>query len=180
MFDSLKTPIFVHKHHTMKKHALSIASFIGVIAVLLLVIFRKDPTPVYSVSPVKTIENRIEGAEKEIYHYETKVGDEKKIIAAISGQINELRAELEAVKLKRDTFQIIQIQDTLIRSLTVENNHLRTVIDTQDSIIVAQRYIINSKDTLIAIGKHDIKRIKRQRNISLAANGILTGIVIFK
>ena len=50
----------------------------------------------------------------------------------------------------------------------------------QDSIIVAQRYIIDSKDTIISIGNNNLKQIKRQRNISMLVNTALTGIILFK
>ncbi len=50
----------------------------------------------------------------------------------------------------------------------------------QDTIIQAQRYIINSKDTLLALKDIDIKKIKRQRNWALIGSGVLTGLLIIK
>lgn len=149
----------------------------GIIAIIVLLVFQKQPKPVYPIAPVKVIENRIAGKEKEIHHFETKVGDEKKIIAAIGRELNALRLELENVKSKKDTIQIIQIQDTFIDTLTKQNKHLFTTIDLKDSIILAQRYIINNQDTIIKLSKQDIKRVKRQRNRSIAVN-VAQGLVI--
>lgn len=165
--------------YTMNKQAIvPILSFLGILTLILIVVFRKDPAPIYPVREVKTIEKAIQGKEKEINNYFTQVNNEKKIIEAISKEIKDLRIQLDQVKAEKDTVLIIQIQDTLINVLTLENTHLRNVITNQDSIIVAQRYIINSQDTIIAIKDNQLKKVKRQRNWSLAANGVLTGLVI--
>ncbi len=71
-------------------------------------------------------------------------------------------------------------QDTIINTLNVENSHLKNVIVGQDSIIIAQRYIINSKDTIIQIQNHESKKLKRQRNISFLVASALGGILILK
>lgn len=154
--------------------------FAAVVVLILLTVFNKPNSPIFEIPPVKHIETRIEGKESEITVIHEYIGNEKKIIAELSSKFDLLMNELEVVKNKRDTFQIVQIQDTIISSLSLENRHLYHVIDSQDSIIVAQRYIINSKDTLIAIGEHNLKRVKKHRNLSLVFNGILTGIVVFK
>lgn len=165
--------------YTMSKQLIvPILSFLAIISLIIIVVFRKDPAPIYPVREVKTIEKAVQGKEKEIHNYFTQVNNEKKIIDAISKEIKDLRLQLDQVKSEKDTVLIIQIQDTLINLLTNENKHLRNVITNQDSIITAQRYIINSKDTIIAVKDNQIKKVKRQRNWSLAANGVLTGLVI--
>jgi len=164
----------------MKIQIKDILIFAGILAVILLLVFKKKPEQIFHVEPVKKIETRIEGKETFINTIEKRIGNETKIISEITSQIEFLRAELMNVKNKRDTFQIIQIQDTLINSLSNENWRLKNIVRDQDSIIVAQRYIINSKDTLISIGKFDLKRVKKQRNISLFFNALQTGIIIFK
>lgn len=163
-----------------KQLIVPILTFIGIISLILILVFRKDPAPIYPVREVKTIEKAVQGKEKEINNYITQVTNDKKIIEAISKEIKDLRLQLDHVKSEKDTVLIIQIQDTLINLLTNENTHLRKVVANQDSIIVAQRYIINSKDTIIAVKDNQIKKVKRQRNWSLAANGVLTGLVILK
>lgn len=165
--------------YTMNKQLIvPILSFLAIISLIFIVVFRKDPAPIYPVREVKTIEKAVQGKEKEIHNYFTQVNNEKKIIEVISKEIKDLRVQLDQVKAEKDTVLIIQIQDTLINLLTNENTHLRKVVANQDSIIVAQRYIINSKDTIIAVKDSQIKKVKRQRNWSLAANGVLTGLVI--
>lgn len=152
----------------------------GIITVILMLVFKNNTKPVFKIEPIKQIETRIEGKETEINTIEKRIGDENKIIDAITSEINTLKIDLENFKLKRDTVQIIQIQDTLIGALELENDHLNNVIDKKDSIIVAQRFIINDQDTVIAVLKNDSKKFKKQRNISLLINGILTGVAILK
>jgi len=152
----------------------------GVIAIILMLIFRGSEKPVYKVAPIKKIETRIEGKETRINTIEKRIGNEKNIIRQISNEIGLLRADLETFKAERDTVRIIQIQDTIINVLTSENTHLKSVVNDQDSIIVHQRYIINSNDTIIAVLKNDTKRFKKQRNISILINALLTGAFILK
>jgi hypothetical protein len=54
------------------------------------------------------------------------------------------------------------------------------VIKNQDTIIQAQRYIINSQDTIITSQGIDIQKLKRQRNISVILNALLTTGLIIK
>jgi len=152
----------------------------GVIAIILLLVFRPQPKQLYKVSPIKKIETRIEGKETQINTIEKRIGNEKNIISKISNEIGLLRADLETFKAERDTIRIIQIQDTIINVLTSENTHLKSVVNDQDSIIVHQRYIINSNDTIVTVLKADTKRFKKQRNISILINALLTGAVILK
>jgi hypothetical protein len=154
--------------------------YVGVISIILLLVFRGDEKPIYEVSPIEQIYNNIEGKDSIIVHHEKIVIREKSNAEESRILFDSLFLELERVKNKRDTFQIIQIQDTLINTLNVENYHLRNVIEGQDSIIVAQRYIIDSKDTIISIGQNDLKEVKRQRNISMLINGVLGSVLIFK
>ena len=153
---------------------------LGVIAIILLLVFRGPDKSIYKVAPIKQIETRIEGKETQINTIETRIGNEKEIIRKISNEINLLRADLDTFKSLRDTVRIIQIQDTIIEVLTSENVKLKSVVNDQDSVINFQRYIINSKDTIIAVLSADKKRFKKQRNISLIINGLLTGAVILK
>jgi hypothetical protein len=148
----------------------------GILVVIGLLLFRKP-----AESPViteKTIEKRIEAKEADVNNYYTTVNNEKQIVAAIHKEIEGLRAELERVKAQKDTFLIVQIQDTLINTLTAENTSLRTIINVQDSLIAAQRYIINSKDTIIAIYGQQVKKAKRQRNWAIAGGVIVGGGII--
>ena len=153
---------------------------LGIIAIILLLVFRGTEKPVYKIAPIKKIETRIEGKETRINTIEKRIGNEKNIISKISNEITLLRQDLERFKSERDTVRIVQIQDTIINVLTSENTHLKSVVNDQDSIIVHQRYIIDSKDTIVTVLKADTKRFKKQRNISILINALLTGAVILK
>ncbi len=127
----------------------------GIIAIICLLIFNQpekyEPT-------INEIETRIIEKDTIILNNEKIVIREKNNAAETRVLFDSLFLELEKVKTSRDTFQIIQIQDTLINTLNVENSHLKNVIVGQDSIIIAQRYIIDSKDTIISIGNNDLKK----------------------
>ena len=68
----------------------------------------------------------------------------------------------------------------MIHVLYKRDKEKDAIIAAQDTIIQAQRYIINSKDTIIATKDFDIKRLKRQRNLSMLLNGLLTTGLIIK
>tara|TARA_R110000868_G_scaffold191058_4_gene435217 strand:- start:103 stop:603 length:501 start_codon:yes stop_codon:yes gene_type:complete len=152
----------------------------GIIFLIFYVVLKSGDSPVYKIAPIKKIETRIEGKETHIKTIEKRIGNENIIIDAITSELRLLKDDLEKFKAERDTVRIVQIQDTIIYRLETENVHLNNVILDQDSIIVAQRFIINDKDTIIAVLEHDGKKFKRQRNLSLILNGVLTGVAILK
>lgn len=143
-----------------------------ILALFLWLFFKPNSKPI-STNEVRTIERRIASKDTTINHYTTKVMSSKAIISKLQPQIDTLRMLLKSVKNQRDTFKIVRIQDTLINILTVQNDSLKSVVMYQDSIIVAQRYIINSKDTIIALERNSSKKYKRQRNWSIVGNAIL-------
>jgi len=145
-----------------------------------LVLLMREPKHVYPVSTQKTIEKRIEGKETIIKEKGKLIDNSKLIISELNTGLFDLQAQLDAVKNSRDTFNIVQIQDTMIHTLYKRDKEKDFIIANQDTIITAQRYIINSKDTIISIQALDIKKIKKQRNWSLILNGILTGGLILK
>ena len=104
----------------------------------------------------------------------------RQIISQLNDGLFDLQAQLDAVKDSRDTFNIVQIQDTMIHTLYRRDKEKDLIIANQDTIITAQRYIINSKDTIISTLQFDLKKIKRQRNWSFLLNGLLTGGLILK
>ncbi len=140
----------------------------------------RKPTQVYTVSKQKTIERRIEGKETVIKEQGKVIDNSKSIIAELNHGLFDLQAQLDDVKNSRDTFNIVQIQDTMIHVLYKRDKEKDAIIAAQDTIIVAQRYIINSQDTIITSQAFDIKKLKRQRNISLLLNGLLTTGLIIK
>jgi len=150
------------------------------IAVMGVFLLLKKEKQYYPVSTQKTIEHRVEGKETQIQSWTKTIGNEKNIIDKIALLQKDFEAKLLEVRNARDTFQIVQYQDTLIHVLYKKVDHLTNTVTLQDSVITAQRYIINSKDTIITVQKIDLKKIKRQRNWSLLANGVLTGLLIIK
>ena len=150
------------------------------LGVMCFVLLMRDPKQVYPVSTQKTIEKRIEGKETIIKEKGKVIDNSKLIISQLNNGLFDLQSQLEAVKNARDTFNIVQIQDTMIHTLYKRDREKDLIIASQDTIINAQRYIINSMDTIITSLTLDIKKIKRQRNWSYILNGILTGALILK
>ena len=155
---------------------------IVILVLLVFVVFNyfKPSKQVFPVSKQKTIERRIEGKETVIKLNTIASDNGKKVIKTLNGRVDELMAELSIIKGRRDTFNIVPIQDTLIRILYVQGQVKDGVIKNLDTIVQAQRYIINSKDTIIATKDFELKKVKRQRNISLLVNGVLTTLLIIK
>lgn len=149
------------------------------IGICLILMLRK-PIQVYPVSKQKTIEKRIEGKETVIREKGQVIDNSKKIIAKLNAGLLDLHSQLDSVKNARDTFNIIQIQDTMIHVLYRRDKEKDMIIKNQDTVIQAQRYIINSQDTIITTQAFDIKRLKKQRNISVLLNALLTTGLIIK
>ena len=150
------------------------------LGVMCFILLMREPKQVYPVSTQKTIEKRIEGKETIIKEKGKIIDNSKLIISQLNNGLFDLQAQLDAVKNSRDTFNIVQIQDTMIHTLYRRDKEKDLIIASQDTIITAQRYIINSKDTIISVLELDIKKIKRQRNWSFILNAILTGGLILK
>ena len=151
--------------------------FLGICVVFLLL---RNPKQIYPISTQKTIEHRIQGKETVIETQTIVANNDKKIIATLTAGLSDLEKELEKVRNSRDTFNIVQIQDTMIHVLYARDKFKDDVIARQDTIILAQRYIIDSKDTIITTQKFDIKKLKRQR-LGLSIYGLLmTGVAILK
>lgn len=149
------------------------------LVVICLFLLMRKPTQVYPVTKQKTIERRIEGKETLIKEQGKVIDNSKSIIAELNNGLFDLQSQLDGVKNARDTFNIVQIQDTMIHVLYKRDKEKDVIIASQDTIIQAQRYIINSKDTIITAQAFDIKKLKRQRNISVLLNALLgTGLII--
>ena len=148
--------------------------------VMCLFLLLRKPTQVYPVSKQKVIEKRIEGKETIIKEQGKVIDNSEQFIEELNAGLLDLHSQLDKVKNSKDTFNIVQIQDTMIHVLYRRDKEKDVIIAAQDTIIQAQRYIINAKDTIIATKDFDLKRIKRQRNISILLNGLLTTGLIIK
>ena len=147
--------------------------------VMCIFLLMRNPKQVYPVSKQKTIERRIEGKETLIREKGQVIDNSNKFIAELNAGLLDLHSQLDAVRDSKDTFNIVQIQDTMIHVLYRRDKEKDLIIKNQDTIIQAQRYIINSKDTIITAQAFDIKKLKRQRNISVLLNALLgTGLII--
>lgn len=137
------------------------------------------PRPAFSVNP-KVIERRIEGKTQEIHHHTKQVNNFKDLSLSMNQLRDQMLAELEEVKRRRDTTRIIQVQDSTISVLLTHLNVKDSIIYHQDAIISSQGYVIASKDTLLLLSKDELRKVKRQRNWSFVANGALVGLLILK
>jgi hypothetical protein len=163
----------------LKKENISIVLTLC-LGVMCFILLMRDPKQVYPISNQKTIERKIEGKETIIKEKGKVIDNSKFIISELNHGLFDLQQQLDAVKNSRDTFNIVQIQDTMIHTLYRRDKEKDLIINSQDTIINAQRYIINSKDTIISVLELDIKKIKKQRNWSFILNGILAGTLILK
>ena len=130
------------------------------------------------------IHTRIEGAKQVVNTKETKIIRDLDLIDQFTTKIKNMENQLRLAKSSSDTVVIIQIQDTLIAHLTESGSIKDTVISSQRVVIHNLKYIVDANDTLRDISekefKREIKKLKRQRNISFAVNAVLTGLFIFK
>lgn len=162
--------------HNKQNLSLIFQITLGVMCIFLLM---RSPKQVYPISKQKTIERRIEGKETLIKEKGQVIDNSKLIIEELNHGLFDLQSQLDLVKNAKDTFNIVQIQDTMIHVLYKKDKEKDLIIKNQDTIIQAQRYIINSKDTIITAQAFDIKKLKRQRNISVLLNALLgTGLII--
>ena len=150
------------------------------LVVICLFLLMRKPTQVYPVTKQKTIERRIEGKETLIKEQGKVIDNSEQFIEELNAGLLDLHSQLDNVRKSKDTFNIVQIQDTMIHVLYKRDKEKDVIIAAQDTIIQAQRYIINAKDTIIATKDFDIKRLKRQRNLSILLNGLLTTGLIIK
>lgn len=152
---------------------------VALVAICLYLVF-KPSKQVFPTSSKTVIEQRIAGKETVIREKGKLIDNSNKIISELNAGLFDLHSQLDSVKNARDTFKIIQIQDTMIHVLYRRDREKDMIIKSQDTVIQAQRYIINSKDTIITTQAFDIKRLRKQRNISVLLNAVLTTGLIIK
>jgi len=152
---------------------------VGIVVIILMLVFKQDKQ-VFEVPKIVEVEKIIEGKETVIERVQVEIVKESKLIKRLSTQIEQLRIELMEVKQAKDTVKIIEVQDTIIDKLTITNKRLDTTIILRDSVIVDQRYIIESHDTINKVQEHNIKRLKRQRNIGILITGVVTLITLLR
>ena len=151
------------------------------IAILFILIRPNVSTKVIAgKNTIRTIETRVEGKETEIKTYITRIGNEKLIAETMKLSLAELQLQLDSIRGIKDTVKIIQIQDTVIHGFRELTHNLSNTITNQDSVIDAQRYVINSKDTIIGVSRKTIRRVKIQRNMSILTAGAIGVLFLIK
>ena len=161
------------------KSNISLVLQLALVAICVYLLF-KPSKEVFPSSSKTIIQQRIEGKETVIREKGKLIDNSNKIISELNAGLFDLHSQLDSVKNAKDTFNIIQIQDTMIHVLYRKDREKDLVIKNQDTIIQAQRYIINSQDTIITSQGIDIQKLKRQRNISVILNALLTTGLIIK
>lgn len=154
--------------------------FALLIICILLIVFKRDSPQIYTVAPQKTIVTRIENKEKDIIGLMNQIAIDRQVIQHIGKQLKDIKNQLADAKVKKDTASIVKLQDVVIAKQDTTIYQFIKMDRKKDSVIVDQRYIINSKDTIIAIQQHDIKKVKKQRNISVMINVVLAALLIIK
>lgn len=128
----------------------------------------------------KTINRNIYNEKQVIRTYEKEVLNKKELSTLFESMRNDLMDSLHKTRERQDWNSVIRIQDSVIHIQGREIANLHGIIDLKDSIILAERYISNSKDTLLAIRDVDVKKFKRQRNWLALACVVEAGIIIIK
>lgn len=163
----------------MKKYQpyFSIALNIGFIVFVLFLIFRKD-NQIVKVPGKRTLERRIEHTKELIPTYINANNSDKKEINALGLTVDELRESLEKAKKHRDTVIIIRTQDSLIYVLSTQGTVKDSLINRLEKVVGLQDQTIKNQDTLIMVKDHDIRKVKRQRNIATGLAALLGGVLI--
>lgn len=163
----------------MKKYQpyFSAAINIGFIVLVLFLIFRKD-NQIVKVPGKRTLERRIEHTKELIPTYINANNSDKKEINALGLTVDELRESLEKAKKHRDTVIIIRTQDSLIYVLSTQGTVKDSLINRLEKVVDLQDQTIKNQDTLIMVKDHDIRKVKRQRNIATGLAALLGGVLI--
>ena len=137
------------------------------------------PTTV-STRSEKEINRDLRPVLNKIEVHQQRVDDSKPILKSMDLQFADLLEELQALKQLKDTASIIVKQDTMISHQEKQKDLMRQVISDLDSVNLGLRYVVSAKDTIISLKDLQIRKVKRQRNWSLVANGLLTALFFLK
>ena len=162
----------------IKKVAIGVSY--GILAMIIILLYFRKDTQIVKVSSKETLNNRIEAEKQAINSYTTVISTDKAMIALFNSKIDSLSSEVARAKSVKDTVRIIREQDTLIGTLFAQGQVKDSVIVNQDRVITIYKSTVANQDTLLKIKDADLKRVKRQRNISLIVNGVLTTLLIIK
>lgn len=155
-----------------------------IILVLLYALFFKYGSVNKDTSPLlpqkKDVVKNIHHKEKVIEHYTKEVFNKSEVSRLLKDFREKLMRDLDSAIVDQDTSRIVPIQSAIIANQKTDLLTKDSIITTQSSIISAKSDIIEGKDTLITILNSDLKKVKKQRNLSILLNVIQTGIIIIK
>lgn len=103
-----------------------------------------------------------------------------KIVVQLSKELSRLQEELMRVKNSKDTFQIVNTQDSVISVLYERDSFKDDMLARKDTVINILEYTVASKDTIISLKDYQIKKGRRRLGASLLLNGILATFLILK
>ena len=146
---------------------------------LLLLLFKKD-NQIVKVSNPKTIINNIKGKENQVRDRETVIKYNEEDVQRLNESFYNLQLELAKFKRGRDTINIIHTQDHIIDTLIYRDQKKDTIINNLKLNVADLKYVSQSKDTLLAIAKVDLKKVKRQRNGLGVYALLMTAVAIIK
>jgi len=99
---------------------------------------------------------------------------------------SDLTTKISQAKIESDTAKIVFFQDSLIGVQKLEIKNLENIVILQDKTIERLQEIIQIKDVVnedmkaeIDNKEKQIKKFKRQRNLSLIGGAIFSGALIY-
>jgi hypothetical protein len=158
-------------------HLINLLLTVALGIVVFISIFNKQPQ-IVEVPGKKTLEKRIEHTKELVPIYLKANGTDKKQIVALGNTIDGLAHELSIAKNRRDTVIILKTQDSLIASLLTQGVLKDSVISRLETAVDLQDQTIKNQDTLLQIRIAEVKKYKRQRNITTAVATIFGGFLI--
>lgn len=158
------------------KYALLLAA--GVIIFLLL---RKPEPVVMTNQPKETTINKNIHTKEIVKEKQLQViRADDKIVVQLSKELSRLQEELMKVKNSRDTFQIVNTQDSVINVLYERDSFKDDMLARKDTVIDILEYTVASKDTIISLKDSQIKKGRRRLGASLLLNAALGTFLILK
>lgn len=169
------------EYQTLKaKRRFPLAEIMSFIMIFLMLFKNCSNIPQPIRKTEKQVSKNLRPVLNKIEFHQQRVDASRPVLNSMNLQFEQLKQQLDSLKLSRDTIMILAKQDTIITHQEKEKELMKQVISDLDSVNLGLRYVVSAKDTIIAIKEQQIRKVKRQRNLSLIVNGVLTGLLILK